>query len=234
METHLSATVPLRYLSSQVLPSVTDPIQPTPTVYVIDDDEGSRKSIECLLSVHGIPSIAFDSARRFLSLVSKEPIGCIVTDLNMPEMSGLDFFQHVQSLGWQIPTIIITAYGEVKSCASAFTAGVMDYLEKPVLPETFIASIRSSLSRSQQRHEDAMRRQASQRKLDNLTNKELEVLELLVSGQSMKNIAAVFGTSFQAVSRHRQRILDKLGLEGDVALVRWVLEHRQGMRLSNN
>lgn len=226
METQMSATVPFRYPSSQAFSSVADTTQPVPTVYVIDDDEGSRRSIEYLLSMHGIPSIAFDSARRFLSLVNKEPLGCIVTDLNMPEMTGLEFFRHVQSMGWTIPTIIITAYGEVKSCANAFTAGVMDYLEKPVPPEMFITRIRASLADAIKHYESGQRKVDAQKKLESLTNKELEVLELLVAGQSMKNIAAMFGTSFQAVSRHRQRILDKLELEGDVALARWVLEHR--------
>ena len=178
------------------------------TVFVVDDDEGSRSSMECLFGVHGINCLIFDSAEKFLEGRTEQPIGCIVTDLNMPGMSGLDLYQKTREMGWSIPTIILTAFGEVASCVRALKSGVLDYLEK-------------------QKHDQELANQAAKLKLKKLTNKENEVLELLVKGNSMKTIATEFGTSFQAVSRHRQRILEKIGVEGDVNLVRWVLDHRR-------
>ncbi|HUP78006.1 MAG TPA: response regulator, partial [Pirellula sp.] len=83
------------------------------TVFVVDDDEGSRSSMECLFGVHGINCLTFDSAEKFLEGRTEQPIGCIVTDLNMPGMSGLDLYQKTREMGWSIPTIILTAFGEV-------------------------------------------------------------------------------------------------------------------------
>ena len=198
-----------------------------PTVYVIDDDEGSRNSIDCLFGVHGIPCETFDSAEKFLEGRMELPIGCIVTDLNMPGMSGLDLYQKTLEMGWSVPTIMVTAFGEVASCVRAFKTGIVDYLEKPVPTEALIARVKECLAASQLACDLAIASQTAKIKLKKLTNKENEVLELLVKGNSMKTIAAEFGTSFQAVSRHRQRILEKLGVEGDVSLARWVLDHRR-------
>ena len=199
----------------------------TPTVFVVDDDEGSRSSIECLFNVHGIACSTFESAEKFLDGRTEQPIGCIVTDLNMTGMSGLDLYQKTRELGWSIPTIVVTAFGEVGSCANALKAGVVDYMEKPVPTEALITRVKECLAASLQWLEVEIAQQAAKVKLKKLTNKENEVLELLVAGNSMKNIAAEFGTSFQAVSRHRQRILEKIGVEGDVSLARWVLDHRR-------
>jgi len=199
----------------------------TPTVYVIDDDEGSRNSIEYLFDVHGIQIKTYDSAEKFVDAQTEQPIGCIVTDLNMPGMSGLELYQKTRGMGWTIPTIIITAFGEVASCARAFKSGVLDYLEKPVPPEILINRVKECLAACQKARQVEEEKVVAAQKLESLTNKESEVLELLVNGNSMKNIAAEFGTSFQAVSRHRQRILEKLGVEGDVSLARWVLDHRR-------
>ncbi len=198
-----------------------------PTVFVVDDDEGSRSSIECLFTVHGISASTFESAEKFLEGRTEQPIGCIVTDLNMPGMSGLELYHKTRELGWTIPTIIVTAFGEVASCATAFKSGILDYMEKPVPTEALITRVKECLTASQQAHEADIAKQAAKVKLKKLTNKENEVMELLVAGNSMKNIAAEFGTSFQAVSRHRQRILEKIGVEGDVSLARWVLDHRR-------
>ena len=197
------------------------------TVFVVDDDEGSRSSMECLFGVHGINCLIFDSAEKFLEGRTEQPIGCIVTDLNMPGMSGLDLYQKTREMGWSIPTIILTAFGEVASCVRALKSGVLDYLEKPVPTESLITRVKECLAVSQQKHDQELANQAAKLKLKKLTNKENEVLELLVKGNSMKTIATEFGTSFQAVSRHRQRILEKIGVEGDVNLVRWVLDHRR-------
>ena len=197
------------------------------TVFVVDDDEGSRNSMECLFGVHGINCVTFDSAEKFLEGRTEQPIGCIVTDLKMPGLSGLDLFQKTREMGWSIPTIILTAFGEVASCVRALKSGVVDYLEKPVPTESLITHVKECLAVSQKTHDQELANQVAKLKLKKLTNKENEVLELLVKGNSMKTIASEFGTSFQAVSRHRQRILEKIGVEGDVNLVRWVLDYRR-------
>jgi two-component system, LuxR family, response regulator FixJ len=144
-------------------------------------------------------------------------------------MNGIELFERARQKGMNIPAIIITAFGEVASCAGAIRAGIVDYLEKPVQPETLISRVRECLSVSEKKFENEKAQREAERKLKSLTSKESEVMELLVQGQSMKTIASDFGTSFQAVSRHRQRILEKLGVEGDVSLARWVLDHRRAI-----
>ncbi len=202
-----------------------------PTVFVIDDDEGSRKSMGILFGAHEIRVESYDSGMAFLDALATydqaKVIGCIVTDLNMPGLSGLDVYEKAMERGWKLPTIIITAFGEVPSCAAAFKAGVVDYLEKPVSPDELIVRVRECMKASRMHWDAVQKCEESTARLKSLTKKEAQVMELLVSGLSMKTIAADFGTSFQAVSRHRQKILEKLGVEGDVPLARWVLEHRR-------
>ncbi len=222
-----------RYLAPRTFAAVTQVEKLIPTVYLIDDDEKSRNGIRELLEKFSIPSIPFDSASRFFSLIEKEPVGCLVVEQTLTDLSGMDFFRRIQSLGWILPTIIVTRQGAVKDCVEAFSAGIFGYHEKPLEHDPFLATVRGGLELSQKRLELAAHRVASQKKLDNLTQREKEVLEMLIEGHSMKNIAAMFGTSFQAVARHRQRILDKLGVEGDVALTRWVLHHRYGADSNN-
>ncbi len=205
----------------------------SPTVFVVDDDEGSRNSIECLFDVHGLSCSTYESAEAFLDSHDEQPVGCVVTDLNMPGMTGLELFQQMRERGWRLPTIIVTAFGEVSSCVKAFKSGVLDYMEKPVPTEALITRVKECLAESQRTSELEISSRDAAKKLKKLTNKENEVLELLVAGNSMKNIAAEFGTSFQAVSRHRQRILEKLGVEGDVSLARWVLDHRESLSRSS-
>lgn len=111
-------------------------------VYLIEDDEGSRASTEFLLSVHGIQTKSFVSPEQFFSEVSENPVGCIVTDLILPGMSGLELFQRTRELGWTTPTIILTAFGEVTTAVHSLRNGVHDFLEKPFPADRLIQSVK--------------------------------------------------------------------------------------------
>lgn len=182
--------------------------------------------MEHLFTIHSIDFESYDSAESFLGAHQEQPFGCILTDLDMPGMTGIELFEFTRNQGWSMPTLIITAFGEVNTCAGAFKAGVVDYLQKPVVPTVLIEKVKECLEISTKYYENSLNRLDFAGRLKTLTSKELEVLALLVDGHSMKAIASEFGTSFQAVSRHRQRILEKMGSDGDVSLARWVFQHR--------
>lgn len=110
-------------------------------VYLIEDDEGSRASTECLLGVYGFSTKSFASAEQFLSEVVETPVGCIVSDLVLPGMSGVELFQRTRGMGWRTPVIILTAFGEVSTAVHALKNGIYDFLEKPFPPERLIQSV---------------------------------------------------------------------------------------------
>lgn len=198
------------------------------TVFVVDSDPKARSVVKKLADTAGYNSIEFDSAERFLGLIQTEPLGCLVIELELGDSDGISLIRRVREASWKIPIIVVTSRGDIEWCASAFNAGANDYLPKPATPERLLASIQNAFEISEKRKQELQSQFDAERKLSSLTSREREVLELLVAGNSMKTIASSSGTSFQAVARHRQRILEKLGLEGDVALARWVFDLRQG------
>ena len=198
-------------------------------VYLIEDDEGSRHSMECLFAAHGIATKSFESAERFLDVHSSDtiaPVGCIVSDLVLPGISGQELLQQTRLRGWSIPTIIVTAFGEVSSVVLAFRSGVHDFLEKPVPAEILIGAVTKCLAWSMNTHEFESNKSRAVQQLAKLTKRERTVLSRLVEGHAMKEIAKEFGTSFQSVSAHRKRIFAKLNVEGDVKLAEWIRRHQ--------
>lgn len=123
-------------------------------VYLIEDDEGSRASTECLLGVHHIQSRSFGTAEHFFSEVAEHPVGCIVTDLILPGMSGLELLQKTREMGWTIPVIVLTAFGDVATVVNAFQNGVYDFLEKPFLPDRLINGVSNCLLHGRKRTEE--------------------------------------------------------------------------------
>lgn len=209
---------------SQPSKSVTPLTILEPQVYLIDSDSDARKLLEEMLASHGIGFVPFDTAERFRSLIQTEPFGCIVIEQHLGGSTGIEFLEKCKLEGWKIPVIVLATRAEIEFCARAFALGATDYIEKPVRRERFISRVRDCFEISNKRKQAEAIQNASRKKLDQLTDREREVLNLLVAGNSMKSIASTSGTSFQAVARHRQRILDKLGLENDVVLTRWVME----------
>lgn len=229
MSSILTASTPLQYLDSHsyTASSVSSLENVYLTVYVVDSDPKARGVVKKLADTAGYNSIEFDSAERFLGLIRTEPLGCIVLELELGDTDGTLLIRRIREAGWKIPIVIVTSQNDIEWCASAFNAGANDYLPKPVAPEKLLASIRNAFEASEKRKQELQSQIDAERKLSSLTSREREVLELLVAGNSMKTIASSSGTSFQAVARHRQRILEKLGLEGDVALARWVFDLRR-------
>lgn len=201
---------------------LTDPF----AIYVIDESPNFRNRIVSLATELGYKSIEFSTSERFLALVQKEPYGLILAGSNCSRedatgRSGLHLLEQIRFLGWGYPVLLFTDSSDVENCSAAYNAGAFAYLPKSINEKDLSEHLVRAAGISDGRKRELQRKSEVAAKLNLLTSREREVLDLIVAGHSMKAIAANSGTSFQAVARHRQRILEKLRLEGDVALVRW-------------
>jgi FixJ family two-component response regulator len=194
-----------------------------PTVFVVDDDPGALRSLCWLIQEADLPVRAFRSGREFLESYHPQQPGCLVLDVRMPEMGGLEVQQRLGEHGIGLPIIFITAHGDVPTCAQAFKKGAFDFLEKPLDDQILIEHIHQALARHKRR-----KRQASAADFDagveQLTPREKAVLDMLLSGKILKEIAIVNNVTVQTVWRHRRSIFKKMGVENDVELVRLATE----------
>jgi FixJ family two-component response regulator len=201
-----------------------------PTVFVVDDDLGALDSLCWLLRQRDVPVRAFNSGRAFLEACPAKEPGCVVLDIRMPEIDGLEVQQGMQERGIELPVIFLTAHGTVPACTQAFHAGAFDFLEKPVDDETLLERIDKAIARAAERQEQVPAAEFAAR-LATLTPSERDVLDLLVAGKSLKQIAAARNVTVQTIWRHRQSLLPKMGVENDAALIRaashWVHERRR-------
>lgn len=188
---------------------------PEPTVYLIDDDPSVLKSLIFLCESSKLRCAAFSSAKAFLDFADSRPVlaGCIVTDFRMPEMNGIELFETLRKGRCSLPLIVVTAHGDVPMCSMAIRKGVFDFLAKPYPEDLLITRIEAALKADE-------RRQILLKRVTKLTEREKEIMELLRAGKSMKEIAVDSGTSIQTISKHRQRLLDKLEVRNDVELAR--------------
>ena len=190
-----------------------------PTVYVVDDDPGALRSLSWLIQQADLPVRAFATGREFLEAYDPQEVGCLVLDVQMPEMDGLELQQRLREQGIGLPIIFITAHGDVPTCARAFKVRAFDFLEKPVDDDILLDHIHTALAHAtEQRGPESAAGftvRASQ-----LTPAEKEVLDLLISGKSLKEIAIARNVTVQTVWRHRLNVLRKMAVENDVELVR--------------
>lgn len=206
--------------------TMTSSISLAPTVFVVDDDPSALKAACFLIESFGMTAAGFSSAAEFLHEYRPEQPGCLVLDMRMPGMTGLELQQELTERGIDLPVIMISGHGDVASCAHAFRGGAIDFLEKPVSDDLLLTRLNEAIAK------DAHRRSARQAnpqffaRLAQLTPREREVMELLAQGRSMKQIALEFGISIQTASKHRLRLLEKLGVANDIELVK-TLMHRQ-------
>jgi two-component system, LuxR family, response regulator FixJ len=189
-----------------------------PTVFLVDPDGRFTQSCRKLLEPHQVVVLSFDSPQDFLVHSSPTKLGCIVTELQFPGENAIDFTNQLKQRGWSLPVIIHTAYGDVSSCSRAFRAGVSDFLEKTIPPDMLLTRLLEIIAKCRHSHADWLSQQNLANRWARLTDREKEVARALVDGQTMKAISNEFGTSFQSVARHRQRILLKLEVENDVEL----------------
>jgi two-component system response regulator FixJ len=198
-------------------------MQPEPLVYVIDDDDAVRQSLEFLLKTAKIKAQSFDSAKAFLEVLPQVKSGCIITDIRMPEMTGIDLLRHVKELKLDIPVIVITGHGDIALAVEAMKAGAVDFLEKPFDDEMILSSVRAALNKdADSAWQKAELTQISE-KLAALSNREYQVLEGLVAGKPNKIIAYDLGISPRTVEIYRANLMTKMGANSLSDLVRMAM-----------
>jgi two-component system response regulator FixJ len=194
-----------------------------PVIHVIDDDEAVRDSLGFLLEAANLTVKTYDSATRFLAQLPGVEPGCIVTDIRMPEMTGLELTHRLNALGVRLPVIVITGHADVALAVEAMRAGVADFIEKPFDDKTMLAALHGALNRGQDQREPSAERGVFAQRLASLSMRERQVLDGLVAGQSNKTVALALAISPRTVEVYRANLMSKMKAESLSELVRMAL-----------
>lgn len=192
-------------------------------VHVIDDDDAVRDSISFLLSTAGIAAKRHDSALAFLRMEPQATSGCIVTDIRMPELSGIDLIQELRQRGSKMPVIVITGHGDVPLAVEAMKLGAADFIEKPFDDEVLLAAIRRALDRALDEGQREVAAAEIRKKIGSLTEREQQVLDGLIAGRANKIIAYDLGISPRTVEIYRANVMTKMQAGSLSELVRMAL-----------
>jgi FixJ family two-component response regulator len=192
----------------------------SPTVFVVDDYAAGRRSISRLLRAAGFAVTAFASAKEFLAQYDPETRGCLVLDLAMPEISGLDLQGILAGRGSLMPIIFLTAHGDIPKSVQAMKRGASDFLMKPVNDEDLLAAVSVAIEKDRARRLEQAELFEIHTRLATLTPREREVLEYVVAGKLNKQIAGELGTVEQTVKIHRAHVMQKMKVQSVAELVR--------------
>lgn len=187
----------------------------TATVHVVDDDAAVRDSIATLLSMHGFATRTFDSGEAFLDKIGPSPSGCVLVDLRMPGLSGLDLQREMKARRIDLPAVFVTGHGDVKSAVEAMKHGAVDFVEKPFEEARLLDAIRRALDSA-----GTDRLAGAGDRLANLTEREREVLALVAKGYTSREIGEKLGISGRTVDVHRANLLGKTGARNTADLIR--------------
>lgn len=201
---------------------------PDQIVHVLDDDEALRDSLVWMLEGNGYGVAAHDSAAAFLAGWHEDMTGCLLLDVRMPGMSGLELFDELLRRGSKLPVVFITGHGDVPMAVAALKKGALDFVEKPFGERDILRLVEQALEL--ERAQRGARRQAAEttRRLAHLTQREREVMDLIITGKLNKQIADVLGISIKTVEVHRARVMDKMGVNSLAELVQQVITLEQG------
>jgi two-component system response regulator FixJ len=195
-----------------------------PVVFIVDDDEAVRSSLRLLLKSVGLVPSALASAREFLDKYDPAQPGCLVLDVRMPEMSGLELQEQLNLRGAVLPVIFITGHGDVPMAVEAMQAGACDFLQKPFRDQDLIDRIQRALEKDRTNRSALNERTLIRERLQSLTPREREVLAMVTSGKANKVMAADLGVSQRTVEIHRARVMEKMGAASLAQLVRMVMD----------
>ncbi|MEK6243031.1 MAG: response regulator [Pseudomonadota bacterium] len=193
------------------------------TVFVVDDDASVRDSIALMLGLEGYRTSVFADAEAFLAAWREDWAGCVIADVRLPGLSGVELQDTLRKRGMVLPFVIITAHGDVPTARAAFRAQAVDFLEKPFDNVQLCAAIETAFALEERRIQRHDNRRADAEKLSRLTAREREVLEQAAQGLHAKEIAAALGISPRTVEVHKTRIMEKLDVRNVAELVRFAI-----------
>lgn len=198
-----------------------------PTVYIVDDDDAVRESLKALFQSVGMVVETFASAGEFLASLEGPCVGCLLVDVRMPGLSGLELQAKLTERQVALPVIVITGHGNVEMAVRAMKAGAKDFIEKPFNEQLLLERVQACLDESQLAQRELDRLRSVKLRLEQLTTREREVLDFLVQGKPSKLIASELGISPKTVDVHRARVMEKIGIKSLAELIRLVVRLEQ-------
>jgi FixJ family two-component response regulator len=198
-----------------------------PVVFVVDDDSAVRSSIRMLLKSIGVAATSMASAQEFLDSFDPAQPGCLVLDVRMPGMSGLELQEQLNMRGAILPVIFITGHGDVPMAVEAMQHGAFDFLQKPFRDQDLIDRIQKALARDRETRSELQKHDQIRTRLESLTPRERDVLQLLAQGRQNKVMASELGLSQRTVEIHRAHVMEKMGARSVAQLVRMLLDAQQ-------
>ena len=190
------------------------------TIYVVDDDDGMRRALSLLLNTVGYKTVAFASPKEFLDKFKPDTAGCLVLDIRMPGMSGLELQQHLNRMGSMLPVIFITGHGDVPMAVQAMKEGAFEFVQKPFRDQDLLDRINHALERDKENRSSLARRADVLHRTDSLTPREKQVMASVVDGAANKVIAIDLGLSERTVEIHRAKVMEKMGARSVAHLVK--------------
>ena len=200
---------------------------PEPTVYVVDDDDGMRESLEWLISSVGLRARTFPSGQECLDHLGPDSPGCLVLDVRLRGMSGMELHRELRRRGIHLPAIMITGYAEVSGAVQAMKDGALDYIQKPFDEQVLLDRIHSALARDAESREARARREAVLARMETLTPRERQVLDPVVDGKTNQEISDELHIKRKTVEVHRGNMMKKMRVSNVTELVRSVLLARE-------
>ncbi len=203
-----------------------------PVVYVVDDDPSVRKAVERLLRSAGHDAKTFTSAVEFLDFNHPDAPGCLLLDIKMPKVSGLDLQDRLAERGISFPIIFITGHGTVPASVKAFKAGAMDFLQKPFGDRILLDAVSRGIEKHRRLRQEQQEIKSLRARFETLTPREREVFRLVVRGMLNKQVASDLGTTEKTIKVHRGRVMEKMGAQSLADLVRFA--ERLGIQSSES
>jgi two-component system response regulator FixJ len=191
-----------------------------PVIYVVDDDDGMRRALDTLLSTVGYKTAVYSRPSEFLANFKSDVPGCLVLDIRMPDMSGLELQQHLNRAGSMLPVIFITGHGDVPMAVQAMKEGAFEFIQKPFRDQDLLDRINHALKQDAENRSTVARRAEVQHRLESLTPRERQVMDMVVDGAANKVIAIDLNLSERTVEIHRAKVMEKMGARSVAHLVK--------------
>ena len=201
-------------------PGATKETKRKPVIYIVDDDDGMRRALTVLMTTVGYQPMAFARPSEFLAKYDANQPGCLVLDVRMPEMSGLEVQQHLNRTGSMLPVILITGHGDIPMAVQAMKDGAFDFLQKPFRDQDLLDRINGALKLDVENRASVDRLADLKQRADSLTPREHEVMAFVVDGKANKVIAIDLGLSERTVEIHRANVMEKMGARSVAHLVK--------------